>query len=261
MRADQILLATVLVGFCSLQIRAEGSLQTLRGACRVSAVGDSMASMQMEPSPCKVYGDCGHSITMEPLTSFSGISASDFRRQGVHITAALRADSGKITCSGSIDHQTLSGEFSFVPDASFATRLKQMGFDGLDSNKLEAYTLLHIDRHWIESLESAGVVGLNSANLIGLRATGMNADYAGSLKRLGYPSLTAAQLLILRMQGVDARQIEELQDMGYHPTQGQLVQMCMFKITPEFVRKVQAHGFKHPTVKTLIRLRMFNLVD
>jgi hypothetical protein len=49
--------------------------------------------------------------------------------------------------------------------------------------------------------------------------------------------------------------------MGYQPTLDELVQMRIFKVTPDFIRRMQARGLKDLTISKLVQIRIFNLAE
>jgi len=63
------------------------------------------------------------------------------------------------------------------------------------------------------------------------------------------------------VQGVNAEQVREIRALGYQPTIDQLVQIRIFKITPDFIRRMQARGFKNLTIDKLVQIRIFKLAD
>jgi len=39
------------------------------------------------------------------------------------------------------------------------------------------------------------------------------------------------------------------------------VQIRIFKVTPDFIRRMQARGFKNLSIDKLVQIRIFNLAD
>ena len=261
-KAKDIILVALLAVSTSVLLQAEEPLHTLTGTCSLTAASnDAEVDLRLERGQCEGNGDCGSTRTQEPLTAFSGFALSDLRREGAHLDAVIAAEAGKITCSGSVHDGRMSGNFTFVPDATFVTRMQQMGFRDLDGEKLEAYTLFRIETAWIHSLQSAGVSDLDSSNLIALRIFHVDTDYIGSLKALGYPVPDAGKLIALRVQRVDPQEVKEIRAMGYQPNLDELIQMRIFKITPDFIHRMQAKGLNNLTISKLVQIRIFNLAE
>jgi hypothetical protein len=243
-------------------LQAEEQLPTLTGSCSVTAAANpAEADLRLERGGCEGFHDCGSNQTQEPLSAFSGFTLADLQREGAHVDAVIHAEAGKITCSGAVHDGRLSGDYTFVPDPAFVARMQQMGYRDLDSEKLQAYTLFHIETAWIRSLQDAGVTGLDSGNLIALRIFHVEAGYVSSLKALGYPAPDAGKLVGLRVQHVEPEEVKQIRAMGYEPTLDELVQMRIFKVTPDFIRRMQARGLKNLTISKLVQIRIFNLAE
>jgi hypothetical protein len=257
-----LLAATLLaVSTCAIT-NAEEPLRALTGTCSLSAATKSdEVDFRLERGTCQDNGDCNNTQTQEPLEAFSSFTLADLDREGAHVDAIIHAEAGEITCSGVVHDKKLSGSFTFRPDPAFVVHMQQMGFSDFDSEKLEAYTLFRIETSWIRSLQNAGVSGVDSGNLIALRIFHVDTKYIDQLKAMGYPTPDAGKLIALRVQGVDPQEVKQIRAMGYQPTLDELVQMRIFKITPEFIRSLQARGFNDLTISKMVQIRIFKLVD
>jgi hypothetical protein len=243
-------------------VRAEEQLPTLTGSCSVTAAANpAEADLRLERGGCEGFHDCGSTQTQEALAAFSGFTLADLQREGAHVDAVIHAEAGKITCSGAVHGGRLSGDYTFVPDPAFVARMQQMGFHDFDAEKLQAYTLFRIETAWIRSIQDTGVTGLDSGNLIALRIFHVDAGYINGLKALGYPAPDAGKLVALRVQHVDPEEVKQIRAMGYQPTLDELVQMRIFKVTPDFIHRMQARGLKDLTISKLVQIRIFNLAE
>jgi hypothetical protein len=243
-------------------LQAEEQLPTLTGSCSVTATSNpAEADLRLERGGCEGFHNCGSTQTQEPLNAFTGFTLADLQREGARIDAVIHAEAGKVTCSGAVHDGRLSGDYTFVPDAAFVTHMQQMGFHDFDAEKLQAYTLFRIETAWIRSIQDTGVTGLDSGNLIALRIFHVDAGYINDLKALGYPAPDAGKLVGLRVQHVEPEEVKQIRAMGYEPTLDELVQMRIFKVTPDFIRRMQARGLKNLTISKLVQIRIFNLAE
>jgi hypothetical protein len=108
-------------------------------------------------------------------------------------------------------------------------------------------------------LQRAGVSGIDADNLIALKIFRVEPGYVQALASLGYPNLPADKLVALSIHGVDTADIKELRSMGYRPDVDELIQMRIFKVTPAFIRHMQAKGFNDLTISKLVQIRIFKL--
>jgi hypothetical protein len=257
-----VVLSVFLAAFTGLFLQAEEKLRTLTGSCSITASSNGTeADLRLERSGCEGNGNCSSNQTQEPLSAFSGFSLADLQHEGAHVDARIRAEAGTITCSGGVHDGRMSGTFNFVPDPVFVDRMLQMGFHDLEAEKLEAYTLFDIGIAWVHSLRDAGVGGLDSGNLIALRIFHVDTDYIRSLNALGYATPDAGKLTALRVQHVNPEEVKQVRAMGYQPTLDELIQMRIFKVTPDFIHRMQARGLDNLTISKLVQIRIFQLAD
>lgn len=252
--------ATSLIALGIVSLHADEILNTLKGTCTIAASTEpNRFDLRLERGSCADRRDCHDSRMQQPSNAFVGLSIEDLRRDGAHMDAVLTAEAGRLTCSGSIHDSRLTGDFTFEPNRAFVERMKQLGITGLDSEKLEAYTLFHIEASWVHSLQQAGVTGIDAGNLIAMKIFKVDAGYVQSLSSLGYPNLSAEKLIAMSVHSVDTNDIRQVRSMGYQPTVDELVQMRIFKITPEFIHRMQTKGFDNLTISKLVRIRIFKL--
>jgi hypothetical protein len=195
------------------------------------------------------------------LSAFSGFTLTDLQREGAHLDAVIAAEAGKLTCSGTVHDLTLSGDSTFVPNPDFVAQMRQMGFSDYDSRKLEAYTLFHIETSWIRSLQAEGVSDMDSGNLIALRIFKVDAPYVREMTTLGYSHLGAGKLIAFKVHGVNTEEVQQYRTLGYQPTADELIQMRIFKITPDFIQRMSARGLGKLTISKLVQIRIFKLAD
>ena len=237
------------------------ALEPVHAACTISASEHHPDKLRLhiERAECSGQGPCDSNFDEEATDRLTGISLNDLQREGANLTATLAAEAGTFSCSGTVHKDMLIGDSVFTPNAAFAARMEQMGFSGLDSEKLQVYALLDVESQWVQSLQELEIHGLTADNLIALRIFKVDPAYAKSFTALGYGLPTADQLIAMKVQGVNADEIREIRALGYQPTFDELVQIRIFRITPEFIRRMEARGLKNLTIAKLVQIRIFKL--
>jgi hypothetical protein len=257
------LIMLVAVAGSTIAIRA-ANLEPIRQTCTIGA-GDKAGTLRLETDngECGSNGHkhCGTSMSDVSMNRFTGVSLADLARSGTRLTATLTGEAGTFTCSGTVKDLELHGDAMFTPDVAFVARMEKMGFNGFDSDKLMAYALLDVESGWARSLKDLGIRGINADNLIALRVFNADPAYVHSITALGYDLPSADELISLRVQGVNGEEVREIRALGYQPTLDQLVQIRIFKITPDFIQRMQARGFKNLTIDKLVQIRIFKLAD
>jgi hypothetical protein len=55
--------------------------------------------------------------------------------------------------------------------------------------------------------------------------------------------------------------VKQIRAMGYQPTLDELIQMRIFKVTPDFIHRMQARGLNNLTINKLVQIRIFQLAE
>jgi hypothetical protein len=61
------------------------------------------------------------------------------------------------------------------------------------------------------------------------------------------------------VQGVNAEEVRQIRAMGFKPTLDELIQIRIFHITPEFVKRMQERGLTNLTISKLVQIKIFKL--
>ena len=214
-----------------------------------------------DKTDCPEGNHCGSNFSNEPMTRLTGITTADLDRDGAKLTATLAAEAGTFTCTGVVHDQQLYGDALFTPDAAFVDRMGKLGFTGYDSQKLQAYAFLDVTSDFARSLQQANIRGVTTDNLIALRIFKVDPAYAQAFVSMGYEQPDADKLIGLKVQGVNADEVKQIRSLGFQPSLDDLIQIRIFKITPDFVRRMQDRGFKNLTIAKLVQIRIFKLAE
>ena len=263
MKTATLFLTALLVAGSSAGVYADDQLQPLHGSCNIApALKPDHVQFKLESGSCEDgQRHCNTNDSEMPLSNFTGFSLADLKQDGAHVDAVIAAEAGKLTCSGTVRDLTMTGDFTFVPDPAFVAKMHQMGFDNFNSDKLEAYTLFHVETSWIQSLQAAGVKDLDSDKVIAMRIFKVDAPFVKSMADLGFANLSADKLIAFKIHGVNVDEVKQYRAMGYQPSADELIQMRIFKVTPEFIHHMQDRGLNNLTIAKLVQIRIFKLAD
>lgn len=251
--------ALIVIGSVSL-VYADDIVNVIKGSCRITASArENEFELRLERGPCTDHRDCHTQNMTERISAWQGFSLADLNRSGSHVDAVLKAEAGTLTCSGTVREQAIVGDFSFEPSTAFVARMGSLGIIGFTSEQLQAYTLFQIDSAWVESLQKEGITGINVDNLIAMKIFKVEPAYVEGLKALGYPTPSAQKLIALKVHKVDPAEIKQVRALGYEPTLDELVQMRIFKVTPEFIERMRGRGLNNLTISKLVQIRIFKL--
>lgn len=239
------------------------ALETLHEPCSITAGDKSgMLRLQIGDEDCRDGRGGKHCASFESadLTSrLTGITRADLSRDGAQLNAVMNADPGTFSCAGTVHEGGLEGTSTFTPSNEFVDRMRQLGFTGLDSEKLRDYALFDVKTAWVESLQKAKVSGITADNIIAMKIFRVDAAYVSGLSSLGYETPDADKLIGMKVQGVNAEEVREIRALGYQPTMDELMQIRIFHITPDFIKKMQGRGFKDLTIAKLVQIKIFKI--
>jgi hypothetical protein len=246
----------------SLALPAQ-TLAPLHAKCEITRNRDDAGkfSLRIDDVDCPNGRHCGSNFNSELMNRFTGMTPADLDRDGAQLTATLADEAGTFTCTGTVHNQELAGDALFTPDSAFVARMAQLGFTGYDSEKLQACTLLNVTSEFARSLQQARIQGITTDNLIALRIFKVDPAYAQAFVSMGYELPDADKLISLKVQGVNADEVRQIRALGYQPSLDELIQIRIFKITPEFIQHMQDRGFKNLTIAKLVQIRIFKLAE
>ncbi len=249
-------------------VPAIGHAETLSGLCMVSAAHNSSperetADVVLRGSGCAdEEHDCGTSENSNiAWARWSGVSPQALEQEGSQVTGEMKGDAGVLRCSGTVHDGVLAGRYQFTPDAGFVEKMSSMGFGGITPRKQEGFLMLDVSTAWVQQMRDAGVTELTTEKLMGLRALRVDVDYVRGMAAAGYPELRANKLTEMKAVGVTPEKAREARALGFQPTEGELVQMSIFKIDRPFVERMRARGLKDLTLAKLIQVKIFKLDD
>ncbi|MGC4049278.1 MAG: hypothetical protein QM757_07155 [Paludibaculum sp.] len=176
-----------------------------------------------------------------PLSSFRGFSTSSFDNGG-KVKFSFVQDAGELQCEGSFTFGRGSGSFTFSPNPSFVTRLKELGYDEPDSNDLFAIMLSEVTLDFAREVKDAGL-GASTKQLIDLRVHGVSADYIREAREAGYRDFSARDYTQLRIHGVNTDYLRDLQRAGYNLAANDITELRIHGVPAEFAKELKSAGY------------------
>src|ERR1700739_1469145 len=261
MKSHSQLALAITLAATALAIHAQ-SLAPLRAKCAIGRSKDAgNFILQINDADCPTDRHCGSNFSSEAMSRFTGITLADLDREGAQLTATLTAEAGTFTCTGTVHAEELAGDGLFTPDAAFGGRMAKLGFTGFNSQKLQGYTFINRTSDYARSPQQAHIERIPVDTLIALRIFNIDPAYAQGFSAMGYELPDADKLIGLKSQGVNADDVRQIRALGFQPTLDELIQIRIFKITPDFVHRMQDRGFKNLTIAKLVQIRIFKLAD
>lgn len=251
---------SILLGLCLLATAGVAVAET-GGYCsiRKSEWGGRLEFHFEEDGCGGDRGHCSDNTNVMQWERWTGITPEDLTHEGAHVDAHMKADAGEVRCVGTVHDGELHGDPSFTANEDFVRRMQALGFDGLNEERLRAYTFLDVSVDWVKGMQEARVEGMTSEKLIPLRALKVDPAYVRGMAECGYPELEADKLVSMKAVGVSPEKVKAVRAMGFSPTKDELIQMAVFKIDAPFVERMKERGFKNPTISQLVKIKIFKL--
>jgi hypothetical protein len=141
-------------------------------------------------------------------------------------------------------------------DAAYVQGMRELGYTDISARKLANLAILGVTPAYVRELRAAGLTESHAA-ADGEPPHRQHHPRQNRRLQTSRPDPDAARAGRLRHSRRDAEDIEELRAMGYtNLTPHQLIEMRIFGVTPEFIRKMEASGYKAVPVDKLIKIKM-----
>jgi hypothetical protein len=186
--------------------------------------------------------------------------------QGLTAEAALSAKSnvnfnvvrqaGTFACEGYFREGKGAGFWTFTPNQSFVSAMRDRGYSNLTEEDLLRAALHNLTTNYIEDLKAAGYDRLEFKQLLRASSHSITTEFIREMQSAGYPGLTMEELIRARNHDVDSQYVKEVRAMGFdkQPLE-KLIRLRNHEITQEFINRMRTAGFEGLSIEQLIRLK------
>jgi hypothetical protein len=214
------------------------------------------------------------------LRDFTGLN----QNANSNVQFTLRREAGVVLFDGLFKDGKGVGDFKFTPDSGFIATMRNLGYDGLTTEKLFTMAFLDVDSNFVKelnalgykpdldqliSLRALGVTGdfareaqgwgfgkLSVEDLIEIKAMGINQDYIRSMKSLGFNDLSLKTVVELKALGVNENYVKEMRSLGFKDIpMNKLIEMKAMGITADYVKKMRELGLKDVSINELLQIK------
>ncbi len=171
-------------------------------------------------------------------------------------------DAGTLRLEGFLQNGSGGGNFTFVPNTTYASEMRALGYSDLSDEKIFQLGTHDVSIAYIRSMIAAGIRPESANKLISMRIHNVTVQFVNEMSALGFTDLKPDKLVTLRIHGVSADFARSLKDLGFNAvTPDQMVTMRIHRITPDYIRMVRARGFNNVTIDQLIRLKIHGILN
>lgn len=179
-------------------------------------------------------------------------------------TFTIKRAAGTINFRGKFEDGEGLGRFTFTPDESFRSLIKQEGYKTVSDEVLFGFTLANIDQAYWAFLKQEGLTPKDEEDLedIGHHLpvlANLKSDLA-DYKQLGFTNISLEQLIDLNIHRVSPDFIRSIRAMGFtNLSLEEFEEAKIHNISPEFANDMQSLGFKDLTFEELLELKIHNV--
>lgn len=179
-------------------------------------------------------------------------------------TFSLKRAAGTIDFKGKFEDGEGLGRFTFTPDESFRSLIKQEGYSKVSDEVLFGFALANVDQAYWAYLKQEGLTPKDEDDLedighhLPMLAT-LKSNMAG-YKQLGFSDISLEELVDLSIHDVSPDFIRSIQALGFkNMTLEQFEDAKIHNINAEFVAEMKSLGFDNLTFDELEELKIHNV--
>jgi hypothetical protein len=193
------------------------------------------------------------------LSEFQGLNV-EAGSPKVIVNFNLPREAGTIVFEGIFQDGRGAGFWTFTPNQSFVSAMRNRGYDNLSDEDLLRATLHNLNAKYIEDLKSAGYDRLEFKELMRARTHDIDSQYIAEVKAMGFERQPMEKLIRLHNHEITGEFVRRWKSAGYENlTIEQLIRIKNHEVTPEFINDIKAEGYATVSPETAIRLKNHNV--
>ncbi len=208
-------------------------------------------------------------------------------------TFSLKRAAGTINFNGKFENEEGLGRFTFTPDESFRSLIKQEGYSKVSDEVLFGFTLANIDQEYWAYLKQEGLTPKDEddledighhlplladlkSNLAGYRELGFkklsleevvdlsihNAtpDFIRSIQQLGFTDLSLDEYQDAKIHNINGEFIAEMKDLGFKDLSfGEIEDLKIHGITKAYVEELKKAGYTNLNAEEVTDAKIHNV--
>jgi hypothetical protein len=190
------------------------------------------------------------------ISELKGFSPSSFDNDGPAKFQLVR-EAGTVDFEGAFYKGMGQGFYTFTANPEYVSKLKQMGFTGIEKEAL-SLVMIDVTIDYAKELQSLGFHPTLDKVIEG-RIFKVNREQVEGLQAVGFAGLSLDKLVECRIFNVTPEYIREMKAKNPNITLDQLVEAHIFKATPEFAEEMAKAGYPNLTQEQLVAFRIHNV--
>jgi hypothetical protein len=176
------------------------------------------------------------------------------------VTFELRREAGTVKFDGTFRSGRGAGDFTFVPDFTYARKLREMGvaFDaerGGEAERLFQLATMDVSTDFIRSMRDIGYKE-SLDQYIAFRIFKVDPAYVREMSGLGFRGLSAERLVETKVHGATPEYIRDMRAHGEDLSLEDYIQSRIFQVTPEFANEMKKLGYPNLDHDQMVAFRV-----
>ena len=214
----------VLVAGLCVAAQAADAAEPLKGTWSLNnwVPGDSV-HLKLRYSKASTRWEWGND---QPLADLQSLTAEQLHSPHSSVAFTLRRDAGTFSFAGSLTLGIGGGEYQFIPDPTYATKLGVLGYETIGDDELLGMALRDVSLAFASEVKFSGLKDVKLSDLLRLKDHGIDGEFVRALKSAGVPVLSADDIIKLHDHGVKPEYVARIQSAGYPDlTVDQIIQL------------------------------------
>lgn len=193
----------------------------------------------------------------QPAADLHGLTSEQLHAAYSSVAFTLQRDAGTFSFEGSLTLGIGRGEFRFVPDPTYVTKLEVLGYGAIESDdaSIMFMAVRDVSLTFASEVKFSGLKDVTVSDLVRLKDHGVGLDFIRALATIGATHLTAGDVVRFRDHGIDVSVLKELKVSGVPDLSAdEIIKLHDHGVKPEYVARIQSAGYADLTVDQIIKL-------
>jgi len=205
------------------------------------------------------YSHSDHTGSQYKKSEFVGLTAAQIASSTrVPVEFVLKREAGTVSFEGTFRNGHGAGQFTFVSDRDYISKLRSLGVDASssqDEEELFSLAIFDVSTEFVRSMQKIGYD--ESLDMyVQFRIFEVDPDYVRGMAAVGYTKLPAEKLVETRIHGATPEYIREMRAAGNDLTLDEYIQSRIFQVTPQFAAEMEKAGYAKLDHDMLVQFRI-----
>ncbi len=191
------------------------------------------------------------------LADLRGLTVEQLHAAHSSVAFTMQRDAGTFSFDGSLTLGLGRGEFRFVPDPLYVTKLEVLGYGEIEGDDVSIMFMAvrDVSLAFATEVKFSGLKDVKVSDLLRLKGHGVDLTFIRALATIGATNFTADDVVRFRDHGIDGEFVRGLKSAGVPVMAADdIIKLHDHGVQPEYVARIQSAGYADLTVDQIIKL-------